>query len=328
MSEKKIIQCPKCQKRMKVKPLATAAKVTCPICQTVLKLPAASGSMPQSRPHQSRPHQSRSATASRPKTSSPTATAAAANPFALDLASMPNHSTGATQTYPQSQAVNPYQTPVSTSSKPNGGQLTGKRYREKPLSALCNVITVSILLYMIGIVIIAIIQTTGTVMFEEYNNPTAEVSSDLEWSFIGAHNLFAGLTSFAFLISVIASLIFLRRSNANLHASNVQGMEYTPGWAVGCWFIPILHLFRPYQITKEIWERSVGSTEEEESSLLATWWAFWIIGNIFSRIETRTASMDIGAWALPLSLTSSLFGLGAGVCFVLIVRGITQRQGF
>ncbi|MBM3996772.1 MAG: DUF4328 domain-containing protein [Planctomycetes bacterium] len=31
------------------------------------------------------------------------------------------------------------------------------------------------------------------------------------------------------------------------------GLTYTSGWAVRCWFVPILNFYRPVQIAQEIW---------------------------------------------------------------------------
>jgi len=49
--------------------------------------------------------------------------------------------------------------------------------------------------------------------------------------------------------------------------------RFTPGWAVGYWFVPFVNLVRPYQIVADLWLRSdvlngEGSTERRNAPAL------------------------------------------------------------
>ena len=44
-----------------------------------------------------------------------------------------------------------------------------------------------------------------------------------------------------------------------------QGMQVSPAWAVGGFFVPIIHLFLPYQAVKEIWVN--GPVDSEPDSI-------------------------------------------------------------
>ena len=59
-----------------------------------------------------------------------------------------------------------------------------------------------------------------------------------------------------YLISGGTFILWLFRASRNLRALGNQSVEYSPGWAIGAWFIPIGNLFIPYQVTAEIWNRS------------------------------------------------------------------------
>ena len=51
-------------------------------------------------------------------------------------------------------------------------------------------------------------------------------------------------------------LLWIYRSNKNLRALSGESMTFTPGWSVGWYFIPIVCLWKPYQVMKEIWNVS------------------------------------------------------------------------
>jgi hypothetical protein len=65
--------------------------------------------------------------------------------------------------------------------------------------------------------------------------------------------------------------IYFANKNCRNFTSN---MTYTPGFAVGCFFIPILNLFRPYQVMQEIWKVSANPQAwlgKRDSMLVGCW---------------------------------------------------------
>jgi hypothetical protein len=69
----------------------------------------------------------------------------------------------------------------------------------------------------------------------------------------------------------------------NLHQIDSSSLKFTPKWAIGCWFMPVYNLYHPYQIMKEVWEKTqlfnYGS-EVEETPLLKIWWALIVINGV------------------------------------------------
>ncbi len=84
------------------------------------------------------------------------------------------------------------------------------------------------------------------------------------------------------------------RVSRNLAALGTLDPEYSPGWAVGFYFIPILNLFRPYQAMVEIWTGSnpnyLGSQLKRQVSvpLLNLWWGVWICSAIIGRVMEQS----------------------------------------
>jgi hypothetical protein len=82
-----------------------------------------------------------------------------------------------------------------------------------------------------------------------------------------------------------------------------QGPPYAPGWAVGYFFIPILNLFRPYQVAKEVAEgsdpASIGDVSSQpnvgQKPPIGVWWTMWIITGLLSQSAAVTT-----AFATPL----------------------------
>lgn len=60
----------------------------------------------------------------------------------------------------------------------------------------------------------------------------------------------------AFIVTGIVWLVWLYRAYANLRLVGTKKSQFTPGWAVGYWFIPLLNLVRAYQIVVDLWIRS------------------------------------------------------------------------
>jgi len=133
-----------------------------------------------------------------------------------------------------------------------------------------------------------------------------------------------------YLVTATAFLFWFHRVHRNLPALGATNLKYSPGWAVGSFFIPILNLFRPFQIMKEVWEHSLSSSAHRFSSLVGLWWAAWIIANIVGQIGFRLAmnaeSVDTliaGTWATAFQCLVSIV---AGVLAIQVVRSITRMQ--
>lgn len=78
-------------------------------------------------------------------------------------------------------------------------------------------------------------------------------------------------------------LVWVYRANLNCRGFGARGMQFSPGWSVGFYFIPFLNFYYPYQAMKEIWRASKNPQnwkKEKCSGLVGWWWAlrviFWV----------------------------------------------------
>ena len=93
--------------------------------------------------------------------------------------------------------------------------------------------------------------------------------------------------------SVITFIQWFRRAYYNLHQKALS-LTFSEGWAAGCWFVPIISLYRPYQIMKELYTETgfLLSKNNIENKLmnvkhLGWWWTLLIVSAIFEKVVFR-----------------------------------------
>lgn len=94
----------------------------------------------------------------------------------------------------------------------------------------------------------------------------------------------AVLLSYAFIfnwIITIATIFFFirwfRRAYFNLYLLDGVRLSRTEGWAAGAWFVPLLNLYLPFFIFREIWMQTQRNIPEKTApvspGILWVWWA-------------------------------------------------------
>jgi hypothetical protein len=136
----------------------------------------------------------------------------------------------------------------------------------------------------------------------------------------------------SFFITAIFFLLWTYRSYRHLSALSDRNLRFSPGWAVSWYFVPIMNLFRPYQVMKEIWEESdpgAGPSRPEEgkgrtgSPLLKGWWGLWLLNHLLAGVSAFVP-MDPGESARFMFL-SSIAGILLCLAAFLLVRAINRR---
>ncbi len=145
---------------------------------------------------------------------------------------------------------------------------------------------------------------------------------------------------FVFIATAVGFLMWIHRASRNLQSLGSHGQRFSPGWAVGWWFGPIMWFFRPYQVMAEIWRAScpdalpgVDWKRGAVSALMAWWWGLWIASWVIA-IVLLVYGFEEGFYpdVTPSSATLSWYLLGdaitiaGGVLAIIVVRRITRRQ--
>ena len=137
----------------------------------------------------------------------------------------------------------------------------------------------------------------------------------------------------AILVSGVLSLRWIHRANWNARALGANGLEFTPGWSVGWYFIPLLNLWKPYQAMKQIWQASADPADwqlKTTPALLGWWWASWVayslLGNASFRAQMRGEDIDALITTNVITLLSDIAAIPLSILFLLLIQRIQDMQ--
>ena len=127
---------------------------------------------------------------------------------------------------------------------------------------------------------------------------------------------------------VAGAVVFLRW----LHVAygNLPALGAVPHfsrrWATLSFLVPILNLFRPYQVVRELWVGSGGGA----ATIVGWWWAAYLVASFlgarsFSLIATAKVPGDF-LMATWVTLAADVCGTVAAALAMAIVQGVDRGQ--
>jgi hypothetical protein len=153
--------------------------------------------------------------------------------------------------------------------------------------------------------------------------------------------LIALLSAPVYLITIAFFCLWLHRAYSNLTAlANPEShLEYSPGWAVGGFFIPVMHLYLPYRATAEIWRKSDPAIRTQDDYMFSApgtaafvllWWIFWIaclvLDGVYGQLYNSASTPGQLLLVTKMGIVAQAVALVAAVLGALVVHGITRRQ--
>jgi hypothetical protein len=152
--------------------------------------------------------------------------------------------------------------------EPRSGS-SSRRYRfrrnPEPLTTFLRVLVVICMLVTLSELVCAVLDSQSGDASAPSQDNTAQM---LEWVGLGL-NLFL----------LVPYCMWIYRTNLNCRTFS-STLTFSSKWAVGCHFVPVLNLIRPYQMMQEIWKVSENprSWQNDSSSLLVgAWWISWLV---------------------------------------------------
>lgn len=157
-----------------------------------------------------------------------------------------------------------------------------------------------------------------------------ETNQSLVWSLI----VIVGITL------LVSFIMFIHQASSNLRHLRTEGQRFTPGWAVGWFFIPVMNLVQPSRVVRELVQAS-GSTDTSNPRawqnasppgvlLVSTWWTMVVTAFLFGPrgISFFVSREDIDAWAAAgrLLVWSDLYQVIPLVLTVIVVYRIQRAQ--
>ena len=146
--------------------------------------------------------------------------------------------------------------------------------------------------------------------------------------------LFAVLELIIYVATVVLFLMWLYRAYNNVSAFNPwHRLNYSPGWAVGSFFIPFVNLVVPYRAAKEVWQKSGPPdeallSEPSPPAFFPVWWLFWLLASFAGNLSMRVSFNENVAekTATIISIVASALSIVAAVFAYLVVDAIDKRQ--
>lgn len=132
-------------------------------------------------------------------------------------------------------------------------------------------------------------------------------------------------------VTAVIFLIWVYRAHANVRALGFGELKFTPGWAVGWWFVPFFNLVQPARAMAELYriaevrKPSAGRTHIRIRPIVA-WWLLLLVSS------GATRAGIVGEPADPVEPVRQMFVfwifgnilyLAAGVVAIWLVRRIT-----
>jgi len=144
--------------------------------------------------------------------------------------------------------------------------------------------------------------------------------------------------------TAVAFLFWFHRVNKNLPSLGQMGLLFTPGWAVGFFFVPFYNLVRPFQAMRAAWHGSnpghmgLDTTTQITDfgsrlgtpSLVGWWWALFLISNFVGNIAGRLLLSQQDAAGLQsgsaLMVISDLLDIPSALVAIRLVGHLTRWQ--
>jgi hypothetical protein len=195
---------------------------------------------------------------------------------------------------------------------------------------------VKILLIVLAIVNgISMLVTALTLLFPPLTDGDA-AESNLGGFLMALIGLGVALVTFAvYVATVVVFCMWLYRSANNVMAFGTPRslINYSAGWTVGSFFVPIANLVIPYRATKEVWQNSQPGTATflqagSPPAWFPIWWTFWLLSNFASNVYFRLTWNDkvdreVGA---VLGVAADSLTIVAAILAIVIVGEIDKRQ--
>ena len=149
--------------------------------------------------------------------------------------------------------------------------------------------------------------------------------------FILAYGLAATLYLLTTVPYLVLFLMWVHRANRNAQTLS-KGMEVSPGWNVGFFFVPFASLWKPFQGLDQTWRVSadpVGWRGLDAPMLLRWWWGFFLVGNFagsLSNMASRTMTAGGQAAGAVITIICFAASLTAGVLAIRMIRRVTDLQ--
>jgi len=219
---------------------------------------------------------------------------------------------------------NPYAPPKSNLADP---PRINSEYEFRDIGTLTNVVSVLLALGILaGALTLASSLMQLSLLGNSYTHDEAVANDRRE-------QLVSGIWTLLYLGTVIVFGRWIYFAHRNLPALGAEKLRFTPGWAVGMFFIPILNLWKPFQAMSDLARASRDPRYwhlDDTPILVGCWWALWLVvttlGNVASRMALGMHTVASLQTATSMQIVVSVLSFPLYLLALLIVRRVWRDQ--
>ena len=204
---------------------------------------------------------------------------------------------------------------------------SGHRYIS--LVGLSTCVKLAVLLTSFAVLSISAISAIGMTQFSRtFNDLDVPFTNQLERQLAVGVSIAALTMLVTYVVSIVLVCIFMYRANANLRRMGVSGLEFTPAWCGGWWFVPFANLVKPYQAMVELqrYSEQPGGGSWKTMPALHWWWGCWLFGAVTIRLSSRLEGHVSNKMMIGTDLAGASLMAIAGILLIVIVGRIANAQ--
>lgn len=145
--------------------------------------------------------------------------------------------------------------------------------------------------------------------------------------------LISGGKFILYLVTIVVFGRWIFLAQRNLPELGARLLRFTPGWAVGAFFVPVVNLWAPCQAMNQLVRASRDPRTwelEDTPAVIVIWWALWLIVQVAGDAAARTLTGEKTAAALytatEVDLALAVASVPLYVLAWLIVRRVWRDQ--
>lgn len=116
-----------------------------------------------------------------------------------------------------------------------------------------------------------------------------------DWDFdMAVGDLLDGVLLAGLVIAGLAVIGWMRAAHENLRVLGARVLRFRHSSTLTAWIIPVVNLWRPYQVMREIWEES-GGNDWGDRRVLQWWWALWLLRSPLHYVLNAAPSLSVVA---------------------------------
>ena len=187
-----------------------------------------------------------------------------------------------------STEINPFASPqFEDRVRPRTGILAVKHFISPTLRTRIGMATFAAVILVNVVALVALVQQLN-LLNTALQRPITPAEAEANDTLV---QLTGTLKTLIHVVSIVVFFCWLYRVHRNLFTFGYRHIDNSTGWAIGCWFVPIAHLFVPCMVLLEVWRKSdpahlaaAAGRVRRSAAVVGFWWFFHVIMVILGQV--------------------------------------------